>query len=253
VGVPRLRTVGGREGASGPSVAVAVASRALSLGNALAALSAVGPAGDAHARPVRGIALAQWGERRAARRELLAAHQDFVKTNEPLYAARCAAALAEIAAGDGRSLTPNQCWKMPPATCEGALWVGAKRSLKVDPADGRLLKRVTVERLVTGVTWAEGELWHGAGADEWAGGVLRVDPNSGAETLRLECPTPTDIAGIEYEATRGVFWCGASEPAGRPTLVAKLQLCTRSARCERAWNPERRPAEGSPSDRPSRR
>jgi sugar lactone lactonase YvrE len=110
------------------------------------------------------------------------------------------------------------------AWAEGALWIGNhEQILKVDPADGRVLKRVTVERFVTGVTWAEGELWHGAeGPHGWAGGLVRVDPNSGAETLRLECTTPTEIAGIEYDATRGVFWCAACEPAPRPTGIGKL-------------------------------
>src|SRR5579871_484808 len=50
------------------------------------------------------------------------------------------------------------------AWAEGALWVGQYRERKihqVDPETGRVLRTIPSNRFVTGVTWVDGELWHG--------------------------------------------------------------------------------------------
>jgi streptogramin lyase len=112
------------------------------------------------------------------------------------------------------------------AWAEGALWIGlydGKKILKVDPATGRVLKTVAVNRFVTGVTWAGDELWHGGPADGAEGDALhRVDPETGAHLMQL-LPTPqTDIAGVEYDAQRDAFWFGAlDEKKGSLRAVRK--------------------------------
>jgi hypothetical protein len=72
----------------------------LSRGDPLGALNALGAATHPQAQALRGIALAQLGEHAAARRLLVSSHNAFVRTRQPLFAARCGAALAELAAAD---------------------------------------------------------------------------------------------------------------------------------------------------------
>ena len=50
------------------------------------------------------------------------------------------------------------------AWAEGSLWVGQYRARKihqVDPETGKVLRTIDSNRFVTGVTWVDGELWHG--------------------------------------------------------------------------------------------
>ena len=50
------------------------------------------------------------------------------------------------------------------AWAEGTLWVGQHRGRKihqVDPQTGAILRTIESSRVVTGVTWTDGELWHG--------------------------------------------------------------------------------------------
>src|ERR1044072_5450759 len=50
------------------------------------------------------------------------------------------------------------------AWAEGTLCVGQYRERKihqVDPETGEILRTIESNRFVTGVTWVEGELWHG--------------------------------------------------------------------------------------------
>src|SRR5262245_42367222 len=67
------------------------------------------------------------------------------------------------------------------AWAEGTLWVGQYRDRKiyqVDPQTGAILRTIESRRFVTGVTWVDGELWHGT----WEGDesdLRRVDPRPG--------------------------------------------------------------------------
>jgi glutamine cyclotransferase len=64
------------------------------------------------------------------------------------------------------------------AWAEGSLWVGQYRERKIhqiDPATGAILRTIESNRFVTGVTWVDGELWHGT----WEGDqseLRRIDP-----------------------------------------------------------------------------
>src|ERR671929_362264 len=69
------------------------------------------------------------------------------------------------------------------AWAEGTLWVGQHRGRKIhqiDPDTGAVLRTIQSNRVVTGVTWVDGELWHGAWEDADASTLRRVDPQSGA-------------------------------------------------------------------------
>jgi streptogramin lyase len=112
------------------------------------------------------------------------------------------------------------------AWAEGALWIGLyaeRKVMKIDPKDGRVLKSIALNRLVTGVTWADGELWHGTvGEKSQAGGLHRIDPETGVELDEVRFPSRAGASGVEYDRARGVFWCGAhdGDAAGRSRIRA---------------------------------
>src|SRR3546814_15398985 len=50
------------------------------------------------------------------------------------------------------------------AWAEGTLWVGQHRGRKIhqiDPETGAVLRTIESNRVVTGLPWVDGELWHG--------------------------------------------------------------------------------------------
>ena len=84
------------------------------------------------------------------------------------------------------------------AWAEGSLWVGQYRDRKIhqiDPATGAVIRTIATNRFVTGVTWVDGELWHGT----WEGDVSelrRINPQSGAVLERLEMPRGAGVSGL---------------------------------------------------------
>ena len=98
------------------------------------------------------------------------------------------------------------------AWAEGSLWVGHYRERKiyqVDPETGAILRTIETNRFVTGVTWVDGELWHGT----WEGGeseLRHIDPDDGAVLERLEMPAGTGVSGLESDGS-DVFYCGGGE------------------------------------------
>ena len=95
------------------------------------------------------------------------------------------------------------------AWAEGSLWVGQYRDRKihqVDPETGAILRTIESNRFVTGVTWVDGELWHGT----WEGDeseIRRIDPQSGAVLERLEMPHGIGVSGLESDGA-DLFYCG---------------------------------------------
>jgi streptogramin lyase len=102
---------------------------------------------------------------------------------------------------------------------EGSLWVGqnqGKRILKLDPATGQVLHTIESDRFVTGVSFSEGEPWHGAlGADRAE--LRRIEPDSGAVLERLELPEGFTLSGLEASPER--FYCGGG--GSRKVLAVK--------------------------------
>jgi glutamine cyclotransferase len=92
---------------------------------------------------------------------------------------------------------------------EGTLWVGQYRDRKihqVDPQTGAILRTIESNRFVTGVTWIDGELWHGT----WEGDesdLRRVDPRTGEVLEKIEMPPGMDVSGLESDGGDR-FFCG---------------------------------------------
>jgi len=95
------------------------------------------------------------------------------------------------------------------AWAEGTLWVGQHRGRKIhqiDPETGAVLRTIESNRVVTGVSWIDGELWHGT----WEGDtseVRRIDPRTGKVLERLEMPSGTGVSGLECDGGER-FFCG---------------------------------------------
>jgi glutamine cyclotransferase len=95
------------------------------------------------------------------------------------------------------------------AWAEGALWVGQYRDRKIhqiDPQTGAILRTIESNRFVTGVTWVDGELWHGT----WEGDecdLRRVDPRTGEVLERLDMPPGVVVSGLESDGG-DQFFCG---------------------------------------------
>ena len=110
------------------------------------------------------------------------------------------------------------------AWAEGALWVGQHRNRKihqVDPGTGAILRTIESNRFVTGVSWVDGELWHGT----WEGDesdVRRVDPRTGEVLERLEMPPGVGVSGLESDGGDR-FFCGG----GRSGKVRAVRRPTR--------------------------
>ena len=95
------------------------------------------------------------------------------------------------------------------AWAEGTLWVGQHRNRKihqVDPQTGAIIRTIESNRFVTGVTWVDGELWHGT----WEGDesdLRRVDPGTGEVLERIEMPSGVGVSGLESDGGDR-FFCG---------------------------------------------
>jgi glutamine cyclotransferase len=87
--------------------------------------------------------------------------------------------------------------------------VGQYRDRKihqVDPQTGAILRTIESNRFVTGVTWIDGELWHGT----WEGDesdLRRVDPCTGEVLEKLEMPPGVGVSGLESDGA-DQFFCG---------------------------------------------
>jgi glutamine cyclotransferase len=95
------------------------------------------------------------------------------------------------------------------AWAEGTLWVGEYRARKIhqiDPETGAILRTIESNRFVTGVTWADGELWHAT----WEGdesALRRIDPQSGKVLEQIDLPAGTGVSGLESDGCDR-FFCG---------------------------------------------
>ena len=87
------------------------------------------------------------------------------------------------------------------AWAEGSLWVGHYRERKIhqiDPATGKVLRSIETNRFVTGVTWVDGELWHGT-MEDGASELRRIDPESGKVLDALAMPSGVGLSGLESD------------------------------------------------------
>jgi glutamine cyclotransferase len=116
------------------------------------------------------------------------------------------------------------------AWAEGTLWVGQYRNRKihqVDPETGAILRTIESNRFVTGVTWVDGELWHGTWEDDESD-LRRLDPRTGEVLERLEMPPGVGVSGLESDGGDLLF-CGG----GRSGKVRAVRRPKRRAAASR--------------------
>ena len=95
------------------------------------------------------------------------------------------------------------------AWAEGMLWVGQHRERKIhciDPNTGEILRTIESDRFVTGVSFVDGELWHGTWEGEKSE-LRRVEPETGDVLERLAMPDGLIVSGLESDG-RDTFFCG---------------------------------------------
>lgn len=98
------------------------------------------------------------------------------------------------------------------AWAEGTLWVGVYRERRihqVDPETGKVLRTLSCNRFVTGVTWVDGELWHGTLENDESD-LRRINPESGDVLERLEMPPGVSVSGLESDGGDR-FFCGGGK------------------------------------------
>lgn len=106
------------------------------------------------------------------------------------------------------------------AWAEGSLWVGqadGKKILQLDPDTGAILRTIPSNRVVTGVTWVDGDLWHGTWEDESE--LRRIDPHSGEVFESLAMPAGVGVSGLESDGG-DCFFCGGGS-SGKLRVVRR--------------------------------
>jgi outer membrane protein assembly factor BamB len=106
------------------------------------------------------------------------------------------------------------------AWAEGSLWIGQADGRKIhqlDPQTGAILRTIPSNRIVTGVTWVDGELWHGTWEDESE--LRRIDPESGEVLESLAMPPGVGVSGLESDGADR-FFCGGGS-SGKLRVVRR--------------------------------
>jgi glutamine cyclotransferase len=109
---------------------------------------------------------------------------------------------------------------------EGSLWVGQHRDRKIhqiDPNTGAILRTIESNRFVTGVTWIDGDFWHGTWEGEESE-LRRIDPRTGEVLESLAMPPGVGVSGLESNGA-DLFYCGG----GRSGKVRTVRRPKRSA------------------------
>lgn len=107
------------------------------------------------------------------------------------------------------------------AWAEGSLWVGQYRERKIhqiDPGNGAILRTIDSSRFVTGVTWVDGEMWHGTWENEESD-LRRIDPRTGEVLERVEMPHGVTVSGLESDGGDR-FFCGGGN-SGKVRVVRR--------------------------------
>ncbi|MDF3932535.1 Vgb family protein [Pseudomonas citronellolis] len=95
------------------------------------------------------------------------------------------------------------------AWAEGTLWVGQYRERRIhqiDPQTGAILRTLESDRFVTGVTWVDGQLWHGTWENDESE-LRQVDPRNGEVLQSLALPEGVGVSGLEADDGER-FYCG---------------------------------------------
>jgi hypothetical protein len=102
-----------------------------------------------------------------------------------------------------------------------------RKIYQIDPETGAILRTIESNRFVTGVTWIDGELWHGT----WEGDqsdLRRVDPRTGEVLERVEMPSGVAVSGLESDGG-DLFFCGGGN-SGKVRAVGRPKRGSRRKR-----------------------
>jgi glutamine cyclotransferase len=104
---------------------------------------------------------------------------------------------------------------------EGTLWMSQHRTrtiTQIDPVTGEVLRTLHSDRFVTGVTFAEGELWHATMDGDYS--ELREIDTTTSEVRRRVClPEGVTVSGLESNG-RDLLYCGGGS-SGRVRALRK--------------------------------
>ncbi len=117
--------------------------------------------------------------------------------------------------------TPDSDGNSGLAWAEGSLWVGNYPNRKihqVDPQTGTILRTIESSRFVTGVTWVDGQLWHGTWVDDESD-LRRIDPRTGEVLEMIEMPSGLGVSGLESDGG-DQFFCGGGS-TGKLRIVRR--------------------------------
>jgi hypothetical protein len=95
----------------------------------------------------------------------------------------------------------------------------ARKIRQIDPQTGAVLRTIESDRFVTGVSWVNGEFWHGTWEGEESD-IRRINPQNGDVLERLEMPAGVGVSGLEADGATGVFYCGGGS-SGKLRTVRK--------------------------------
>src|SRR5579885_192788 len=115
------------------------------------------------------------------------------------------------------------------AWAEGTLWMGQHRNRKIhqiDPQTGAILRTIESNRFVTGVTWVDGELWHGTWENEQSE-IRRIDPSTGEVLETLETPPGVAVAGLESDGGDR-FFCGSGKNSAKVRVVRRPRRASKA-------------------------
>lgn len=102
------------------------------------------------------------------------------------------------------------------AYADGYLWIGQYRASKINQVDARIgevVKTLSSDRWVTGVSCFGGAVWHATDRGEGRPSELRRLAADGSVTLSSTLPEGIGVSGLEA-AGDGSFWCGGG-PSGK--------------------------------------
>jgi glutamine cyclotransferase len=124
------------------------------------------------------------------------------------------------------------------AWAEGTLWVGQYRERKIHQIDaetGAILRTIESKRFVTGVTWVDGELWHGTSEGDESD-LRRVDPRTGEVLESLAMPAGVNVSGLESDGG-GRFYCGGGRDGKVRAIRRPARVAATAAGSTRSGSP----------------
>ena len=97
----------------------------------------------------------------------------------------------------------------------GGKWVVTQS----DPDTGKVLRTIASNRFVTGVSWVDGELWHGTWEEDQSD-VRRIDLQTGEVMERIEMPQGVNVSGLESDGSDR-FFCGSGSTNNKVRAIRR--------------------------------